>query len=50
MGPDQESNVFRTKLMEDELSNNIRTEWSRKRLDRESRMRNSGKHQILQGD
>lgn len=44
MGFDQESNMFTTKLKEDEFSSNIRTEWSRKRSERAS-IRNSGKLQ-----
>lgn len=34
---DQESNTFSTKLKEDELSSNVRTEWSRKRSENQER-------------
>lgn len=48
MSFDQESNMSRIKLKKDESSSNIRTEQSRKRSKRVSRMRNKGKQKILQ--
>lgn len=48
MSFDQESDMSSIKLKRDESSSNIRTEQSRKRSERASRMKNSGKQKILQ--